>query len=437
MELHATTVVWEGDGRITIYDKTQGAPNSAHLRRRTSSASTRTRCTSIASFVGGAFRLRACGRSTSSSSRCWRRKRSSARCASCSRASRCSRSATARTPSSALKLGADAERQARSDHARRVRQHLALRGLSRERSSTGRARSTSAAEHAARLQARASSTCTRPCRHARARRRDRRVRARIGDGRARVRGRHRSARAAPAQLRREDQNEGKPFSSKALRECYTQARRALRLVAAATASRARCATATMLIGWGMATGVWDAMRRRASAQAVLHRDGRLEVASATTDIGTGTYTVMTQIAAEALGLPLEDVTFKLGDSTLPGAGRRRLVDRGHGRLGGARSVRRSARDGSSGSRASMADSPLAGREARRRRRSPTASIALSATRRRRVAIVDILRHSGVATIVEETESQARRQRRQNASRATRTRRCSSKCGSTRTSARCA
>lgn len=55
----------------------------------------------------------------------------------------------------------------------------------------------------------------------------------------------------------------------------------------------------------------------ARAHAVLHADGRLVVSSAASDIGTGTYTVMAMIAAEALGLPLEQVTFQLGDSTLP------------------------------------------------------------------------------------------------------------------------
>jgi xanthine dehydrogenase YagR molybdenum-binding subunit len=69
----------------------------------------------------------------------------------------------------------------------------------------------------------------------------------------------------------------------------------------------------------MATGIWEAMRLPASACAVLTDDGKLEVASATTDIGTGTYTIMTQIAADALGLPIDDVTFRLGDSTLPEA----------------------------------------------------------------------------------------------------------------------
>jgi xanthine dehydrogenase YagR molybdenum-binding subunit len=67
----------------------------------------------------------------------------------------------------------------------------------------------------------------------------------------------------------------------------------------------------------MATGQWDALQMFGRAQAVLHRDGRLVVESAASDIGTGTYTVMAQIAAAALALPLEQVVFRLGDSTLP------------------------------------------------------------------------------------------------------------------------
>ena len=66
--------------------------------------------------------------------------------------------------------------------------------------------------------------------------------------------------------------------------------------------------ASTLIGWGMASGAWDANRLPAAARAVLTADGKLTVSSATADIGTGTYTIMTQIAAERLGLPVEDVT---------------------------------------------------------------------------------------------------------------------------------
>lgn len=76
---------------------------------------------------------------------------------------------------------------------------------------------------------------------------------------------------------------------------------------------------TALVGWGMATGAWEAMWEKASARAVLTTDGKLTVSSATSDIGTGTYTIMAQIAADALGLPIDNVTVQLGDSGLPEA----------------------------------------------------------------------------------------------------------------------
>lgn len=58
---------------------------------------------------------------------------------------------------------------------------------------------------------------------------------------------------------------------------------------------------------------------KASAKARIDAQGKLTVSSATTDIGTGTYTVMTQIAAAAMGVPLDKVAFRLGDSSLPQA----------------------------------------------------------------------------------------------------------------------
>jgi xanthine dehydrogenase YagR molybdenum-binding subunit len=61
------------------------------------------------------------------------------------------------------------------------------------------------------------------------------------------------------------------------------------------------------------------MQESACARAMLTSDGRLTVSAATADIGTGTYTIMTQLAADLLGLPVENVTFKLGDSALPEA----------------------------------------------------------------------------------------------------------------------
>jgi xanthine dehydrogenase YagR molybdenum-binding subunit len=74
-----------------------------------------------------------------------------------------------------------------------------------------------------------------------------------------------------------------------------------------------------LVGWGMASGIWEAMQMKASAKAVLTANGSVEIASATADIGPGTYTMMAQLAAEMLGVPLDSVTVKLGDSALPDA----------------------------------------------------------------------------------------------------------------------
>ena len=68
-----------------------------------------------------------------------------------------------------------------------------------------------------------------------------------------------------------------------------------------------------------------------AVRIALTANGHAEVSCATSDIGTGTYTIMAQVAADMLGLPLDNITIKLGDSTLAAiAGRRRIVDRGLG-----------------------------------------------------------------------------------------------------------
>jgi xanthine dehydrogenase YagR molybdenum-binding subunit len=103
-----------------------------------------------------------------------------------------------------------------------------------------------------------------------------------------------------------DPNTGKPFSSKELRACFAQG--AERFGWSRRNPKPRSMRdGRQLIGWGMASGVWDAMQGQAAARATLGIDGKLVVGSATADIGTGTYTVMTQIAAEVLGLAIEDV----------------------------------------------------------------------------------------------------------------------------------
>lgn len=113
-------------------------------------------------------------------------------------------------------------------------------------------------------------------------------------------------------------NEDKPYSSKALLACYEEGARRFGWQARDPRPRSM-SEGRQLLGWGMAGGVWEAMQSKASARARLEADGLLRVASATTDIGTGTYTVMTQIAADAAGMAPEEVRFQLGDSALPKA----------------------------------------------------------------------------------------------------------------------
>ncbi|WP_036164695.1 xanthine dehydrogenase family protein molybdopterin-binding subunit [Massilia sp. 9096] len=108
----------------------------------------------------------------------------------------------------------------------------------------------------------------------------------------------------------------KPYSSKELRQCYRLGAERFGWDQRPLEPRSM-REGEELVGWGMATGMWDSLVMVARVSAVLHADGRLVVSSAASDIGTGTYTAMSIIAAERLGLPLEQVTFQLGDSTLP------------------------------------------------------------------------------------------------------------------------
>ena len=113
-----------------------------------------------------------------------------------------------------------------------------------------------------------------------------------------------------------DQNENRPFSSKALRECYRQGAEAFGWNKRNPEPRSMREGGD-LVGWGMATGVWEALQVPITVRIVLGANGHAEVACATSDIGTGTYTIMAQVAADMLGLPLDNISIKLGDSSLP------------------------------------------------------------------------------------------------------------------------
>ncbi len=113
-----------------------------------------------------------------------------------------------------------------------------------------------------------------------------------------------------------DQNRDVPYTSKRLRECYQQGAAAFGWEKRSSEPRSM-REGTELVGWGMATGVWEALQMPATVRIALAADGYAEISCATSDIGTGTYTIMAQVAADALGLPMENVSIKLGDSTLP------------------------------------------------------------------------------------------------------------------------
>jgi xanthine dehydrogenase YagR molybdenum-binding subunit len=115
-----------------------------------------------------------------------------------------------------------------------------------------------------------------------------------------------------------DQAQDKPYTSKELRECYRQGAEKFGWSKRSHEPRSM-RDGRELVGWGMATGIWEAMQMKAGAKVALGLNGDLELASAFADIGTGTYTMAAQVAAEMLGVPLYNVTTKLSDSKFPDA----------------------------------------------------------------------------------------------------------------------
>jgi xanthine dehydrogenase YagR molybdenum-binding subunit len=115
-----------------------------------------------------------------------------------------------------------------------------------------------------------------------------------------------------------DPHQNLPFSSKKLRECYAQGAAAFGWSRRAMAPRAM-RDGPELIGWGMASAVYPAQQSPAQATIRLNADGSVFVRSGTQELGTGTYTIMAQVAAEMLDVPLSRVVVQLGDSVWPPA----------------------------------------------------------------------------------------------------------------------
>ncbi|TGE29146.1 xanthine dehydrogenase family protein molybdopterin-binding subunit [Hymenobacter metallicola] len=115
-----------------------------------------------------------------------------------------------------------------------------------------------------------------------------------------------------------DPTNGKPWSSKSLKQCYA---RGAELFGWSKRNPKNGATrqGRYLMGMGMATASYPVHNNQGTARIRLYADGHALVQTGATDLGTGTYTVMTQVAADSLGIAPDKVRFELGDTRLPTA----------------------------------------------------------------------------------------------------------------------
>ena len=113
---------------------------------------------------------------------------------------------------------------------------------------------------------------------------------------------------------------GKPFSSKALRDCYAQAAGRFGWSRRPFAPRQVRDEDGCLVGWGMGTATFPALMFQAEARAVVRRDGSGLMETGAHDMGQGAWTAFAQIAADGLGLDIEQLEFRAGTSDLPDAG---------------------------------------------------------------------------------------------------------------------
>jgi xanthine dehydrogenase YagR molybdenum-binding subunit len=113
---------------------------------------------------------------------------------------------------------------------------------------------------------------------------------------------------------------GKPFSSKALRDCYRDGAERFGWARRPLGPRAMRDETGLLVGWGVGTATFPALMFQAQARAVLKRDGTGIVETGAHDMGQGAWTAFAQIAADSLALDLDQVEFRAGHSDLPDAG---------------------------------------------------------------------------------------------------------------------
>ncbi|RSK43967.1 xanthine dehydrogenase family protein molybdopterin-binding subunit [Hymenobacter rigui] len=113
-----------------------------------------------------------------------------------------------------------------------------------------------------------------------------------------------------------DPSTGKPWSSKSLKQCYQRGAELFGW-SKRNPQNGQTRDGKLLVGYGMATASYPVHSGQGNARVRLYADGHAVAQAAATDLGTGTYTVMTQVVADALGLTPDKVRFELGDTVLP------------------------------------------------------------------------------------------------------------------------
>lgn len=125
----------------------------------------------------------------------------------------------------------------------------------------------------------------------------------------------------PIELRRRnepkvDESDGRPFSSRSLVQAYALGAEKFGWAKRNPAPRSM-RDGRLLIGWGVASSTYPALQNQASARARRLLDGAVEIETAASDMGPGTYTSLTQVAAETLGMPVDRITLRIGSSAFP------------------------------------------------------------------------------------------------------------------------
>jgi xanthine dehydrogenase YagR molybdenum-binding subunit len=193
-----------------------------------------------------------------------------------------------------------------------------------------------------------------------------------------------------------DPYSGRPFSTRAMRKCLMEG--AARFGWEKRTSEPRSMrNGRYLIGQGVASAIYTHWRFPAKARVTLSRDGTALVEAGTQEIGTGTYTVMQQVAADTLGLPFDKVNVRLGDTRLPYS---------HGSIGSATMANagssimlaaKAAREKAIALAISGKSAPFAGAAARDVLASGGALTL--AGRNARVTYSDLLMRNGLSTLV--------------------------------------